>query len=1048
MSDLSPELRAVAEALPLYDIQGELGRGAWGVVLAGRHRQLDRDVAIKQLPPAFGADPAVRTRFLAEARVLAQFEHPHIVPIYDFIEHGGLCMLVMERLTGGTVLSRARAGGFTPAEACALTLAACAGLHYAHQRGVLHRDVKPENLMFSGAGVLKVADFGIAKVVGGAATVATRAGDVLGTPAYMAPEQAQGGELTPATDMYAVGTVLYQLLSGQLPFSADSNPIAMLYRHVHEDPVPLGQVAPHVPVAIAAVTARALAKDPARRYADAEQMAVAIAEAAASAWGERWLPATGTTVTATGPVLSAAVGHRSPALQETLAPDFVVPSALGSVPEEAPSGLVPLTSLPSFRSFESAGSGGSPLGDDATIAPGVMPPLASPGARASAPVRPRREMPGAAPPPPPPPPSAPQPSAPQPAASTAARRSRRPLLLALVGVLVLAVVGAVLVATRNKKTSTTTEVATSPSLKPTDWRALKDAPTARQQFAVAVDGGSVLVAGGITDAASTATVERYDTQHDQWSKGPDLPLPVHHEMAATFGGRTVIMGGWLPQGDALNAVTSDRVFELRGNKWKELPKLPHARAAGAAAVVGDKLVVFGGQASGKLVPETDVFDGKAWSAGPNLPTARDHLGGVSDGKYVYALGGRDLSPDKNLDAVERFDPTSNKWDPIAPLPAPRGDVAAALIAGRIFVIGGETSTQVFPTNEALDLRTTTWGPAPAMPTARHGLGVAAVGSTLYAFGGALRPGHTASATTTEGLAFAEGASAGPVQWQKVREAPTPRQQAAAAVDDGTFWVVGGLAPDGPTAKVEGYDPTIDTWKSGPDLPAPVHDAMAATFHGELVVLGGWLSDARRVEARVSDKVYVLRSNQWVELPPLLAGRAAGAAAVVGQRLVVVGGTDGRASMPTTEIFDGTRWSFGADVPTPRDHLAAASDGHYVFAVGGRLGSTGANVAALERYDPDARLWEKLPDMPTARGALGAAIVNGKLVAVGGETPTNALDTVEIFELRSRSWSPGPALTRGRHGLAVASVRAAVFAIDGGLAPGGGQPSTAAEVLRF
>src|SRR5437868_5871376 len=225
---------AVAAALPLYEVEGELGHGAWGVVLAGRHRQLGRDVAIKQLPRSFGADPAVRTRFLAEARLLASLEHPHIVPIYDFIEHDNSCLLVMERLTGGTVLSRARAGRFSPTAACALILAACAGLHYAHQRGVLHRDVKPENLLFSGGGVLKVADFGIAKVVGGAATVATQAGHVMGTPAYMAPEQVQGGELTPATDIYALGTVLYQLLAGQLPFAAETDPIAMLYRHVHE----------------------------------------------------------------------------------------------------------------------------------------------------------------------------------------------------------------------------------------------------------------------------------------------------------------------------------------------------------------------------------------------------------------------------------------------------------------------------------------------------------------------------------------------------------------------------------------------------------------------------------------------------------------------------------------------------------------------------------------------------------------------------------------------------------------------------------------------
>src|SRR3954454_13053022 len=231
----------------------------------------------------------------------------------------------MERLTGGTLWSGARAGTLTPQSSCALILATCSALHYAHQRGVLHRDVKPENMMFSGKGDLKVTDFGIAKVVGGAATVATRQGDVLGTPAYMAPEQAQGGELSPATDIYAVGTVLYELLSGRLPFPEDSNPVAMLYRHVHEDPEPLLRIRPDVPAALAEVVERSLAKHPSDRYHDAEAFAIAVAEAGCQSWGPGWLPATAMTVSATGPVLAAATGQSRPETSETIAPHHKTP---------------------------------------------------------------------------------------------------------------------------------------------------------------------------------------------------------------------------------------------------------------------------------------------------------------------------------------------------------------------------------------------------------------------------------------------------------------------------------------------------------------------------------------------------------------------------------------------------------------------------------------------------------------------------------------------------------------------------------------------------
>ena len=157
----------LAAVLPGYEIGEVLGRGASGVVVAGRHRRLGRDVALKQIVAGFGGDPQLADRFLAEARVMASLDHPHIVRLYDFVEVDGHLVLVMERLTGGTVKDRLDAGTLTPAgrvrRAC---VAACTGLQYAHERGILHRDVKPQNLLLSAEGVLKVGDFGIAKLLG------------------------------------------------------------------------------------------------------------------------------------------------------------------------------------------------------------------------------------------------------------------------------------------------------------------------------------------------------------------------------------------------------------------------------------------------------------------------------------------------------------------------------------------------------------------------------------------------------------------------------------------------------------------------------------------------------------------------------------------------------------------------------------------------------------------------------------------------------------------------------------------------------------------
>ncbi|HEY3020520.1 MAG TPA: serine/threonine-protein kinase [Solirubrobacteraceae bacterium] len=284
----------LAAVLPAYEIGAVLGRGAFAIVYSGRHRRLDREVAIKRLSTELLAEEAARDRFAVEARLLASLDHPHIVRVYDYVEEGEVCALVMERLHGGTLADRLRLGRLPHATACAITLAALHGLEYAHRRGVLHRDVKPENLLFGEHRLLKVGDFGIAKVVGahGARLTATATG--IGTPAFMAPEQVSrsAGPLSSATDIWAVGAVLYEMLAGAPPFPTDGEVGEILVARVTEDPRPLSEPAPDAPKAIAEVVMRALRRRPDERYQTAAAFAEALERAANRALGTRTIAAT------------------------------------------------------------------------------------------------------------------------------------------------------------------------------------------------------------------------------------------------------------------------------------------------------------------------------------------------------------------------------------------------------------------------------------------------------------------------------------------------------------------------------------------------------------------------------------------------------------------------------------------------------------------------------------------------------------------------------------------------------------------------------------
>jgi serine/threonine-protein kinase PknK len=247
-----------------------------------------------------------------------------------------------------------------------------------------------------------------------------------------------------------------------------------------------------------------------------------------------------------------------------------------------------------------------------------------------------------------------------------------------------------------------------------------------------------------------STVESYDPQTGAWQAQPSLPIPLHHATAATYRGEVVVIGGAT---DNL-ADASDKVFALRGGSWVELPSLGHARAAAAAAVVGDKLVVAGGQNAKALVAQTEVFDGQSWTQAADLPTPREHLAAVSDGVYVYTVGGRFLSADKNSAAFERFDPESGEWVKLVDMPTPRGSYGAAFIDGRIVAVGGEEPTRVQATVEMYDIADGDWTTLTPISTPRHGEVVAAVGSALYCIGGANRPTHEGPVQTVEALDFA------------------------------------------------------------------------------------------------------------------------------------------------------------------------------------------------------------------------------------------------------------------------------------------------------
>jgi len=250
-----------------YRVGRRLGEGGMAVVFVGHDLLLGRDVAIKTLHPRYAADRAVRARFEREGRAAAALSHPNVIDVFDVGDDGGAPYIVMELVRGQSLKEIITADApFHPDDVAELLGQVAVALDYAHARGYVHRDIKPGNILVDGHGRARVVDFGIAKSLADADL--TVAGDGLGTVGYLSPEQAEGLMATPASDVYAIGVVAFEMLTGELPFAAET-PVGLAMRHVHDPPPPPSRLRRGLPPQLDAVVLRALDKDPTRRWPSA-----------------------------------------------------------------------------------------------------------------------------------------------------------------------------------------------------------------------------------------------------------------------------------------------------------------------------------------------------------------------------------------------------------------------------------------------------------------------------------------------------------------------------------------------------------------------------------------------------------------------------------------------------------------------------------------------------------------------------------------------------------------------------------------------------------
>jgi serine/threonine protein kinase/N-acetylneuraminic acid mutarotase len=994
-----------------FDDAREVGRGASGVVYRCYQNSLGRTVAIKVL--ASDIDPANRERFLREGFAMGKLSgHPNIVNILQVgVTPSNRPYIVMPFHAGDSLALRLRRGGPIPwPEALKIGVKLCGALETAHKSGTLHRDIKPGNVLLTDYGEPQLSDFGIARIAGKYQTVT---GVFSGTIAYTAPEVLAGRPPTIEADLYSLGATIYALIAGNAAHeNASGEELIAHYLRITSEEVP--DLRPRgIPDDVCTAVEQAMSQDPDKRPASAADFGRELQ----SAQRHNGLPPDSMALpipVTEQPVGSSTASEGSFSQSDLSDVSSVAPAdATGAMEAPVWTTTGPLESLAVPGAPESVGGLVARAGEDPTRRVSKVHPMTGAG-------------PGVIPPrgfePPPPQPMG------GPESGPGRRKSILLITLAAVAALLLVIGIVYVVMPRDSDTGRVSGGATTTAEAQAGWQPITNARFALTAVADIQVDGTIWIFGGLSaDGAVSGRHEGYDPAIDNWKGGDDLPVPVQHAMSATWQDNPVVLGGM--RSDGANKLVTDQVWRVVNSRWVELPRMLQPRAAAAAVAVGDRIIVAGGvDANGALLKTTEIFDGTSWTLGAEIPTPRQMLAGASDGRLMYAVGG--TNGDSDLATVEAYDPAANTWTSLAALPQPRSDLGVAIADGRLVAVGGLSAGQVLKSVAMLDLATKTWAALPDMGTPRHGMAVAAVAHSVYAVGGSTDVGNSQLTSSAEAVKLAPRKLQPAAQWRALADAPTARLMSAWTVLDGKIWIFGGLRAGTALDTVESYDPRTGAWQTEPSLPIALHHAAATTYRGEVVVIGG----ANDNIAQGSNKVFVLRDGRWAELPSLSHARAAPAVAVVGDKLIVTGGQNDKKIVPQTEVFDGTSWTQAADMPTPREHSGAVSDGRYFYVVGGRFLGPDKNSAAFDRFDPQSGEWTTLPDTPTPHGSFGAAYIDGRIVAVGGEEPTRVIGDVDMFDIADGKWTTLASVPTPRHAAVVAAVGNTVYCIDGANRP--------------